>query len=101
MRIALTLLLVPLLLIVLSSYSADDWPPHKVTVRGPVTIRALDSSVGSANNTVNFVTDSEVGREIFSVCKDGDICEVTGSIRSVHRVLVSVSNVRLIANKKP
>lgn len=63
------------------------------TFQGEVSVGTLDSSIGDAE----FMTRSNIGMTIFSVCSNGDQCEVRGSIDK-NGFLTRVKSVKKLNN---
>lgn len=52
-----------------------------VTVTGKVDTGTLDSAIELEDGSfIGFVNDSKIGEMIFSACKDGDSCQITGVV---------------------
>jgi len=76
-----------------------------ITVTGEILLNEFDSGVDTEEvyGGVLFWNDSKPGRAILSVCKHGDICEITGVVDDKEKIkeFLSVSKVRKIhAHKK-
>lgn len=64
------------ILILLASSVSTAKAEKEFTCRGEISVGSLDSGVGDCV----FITDSEVGKRIFSTCGSGDICEVNAVV---------------------
>ena len=71
-----------------------------ITVRGNISSGNLDSSIDSPDGKgIIFLTDSEEGNKIFSICSGGKICEVTGIVDK-DDFLISLLKVKNISTQK-
>ena len=81
-----------------------DAAEKTITVMGQILSNQFDSVVDTTeiDGGVLFWNDSEQGRAILTVCKHGDICEVTGAVDDKQKIkeFMSVSRVRKIHAKK-
>ena len=65
-----------------------------ITAKGIIVFATLDSAIeiNDGEDSIGFLTNSEIGNKIFSICKVGEYCEITGVVNN--EFFLSVSNVK-------
>jgi len=66
-----------------------------ITAKGIIIFATLDSAIeiNDGADSIGFLTDSEIGNKIFSICKVGEYCEITGVVNN--KFFLSVSKVQI------
>lgn len=67
-----------------------------ITAKGIIIFATLDSAIeiNDGEDSIGFLTNSEIGNKIFSICKVGEYCEITGIVNN--EFFLSVSKVKTL-----